>query len=610
MTERHPSDDIPKKKLNPFVYALVIVAGIGMLFIGVPALTHGNGNRPVATVNGQEIYAHQLSQVANNVKANNPSLPEAQVQEQALALIINQNLLRDQALKDGYEYSDHALYEVIKGQFHDDKAYQQFLNNNRITAANYQYSVRQDETVNSYYQMLETAKIRNPETVQLALQLILQNRDFTTVTLPIAPYVNANPSNADLQTYYDAHQQNYLSPEKVDIRYLLLDAANLTDPNNVTEADIQAEMAKKQANSRRSGQYIIFDHDQDAEAAEKAITDGERDFNAIAEAVKKGEISGQAGDLLLNAKGKGVSKEADEALFALKAEGDVSPVFNTEYGKMIVRVDKIEQVDTISPEQLRREIAAQKSEERYIHLANDLFDAVQSGAGIEQLAETAQTSLQTLENITTVNDSLDWLKNPKVQQTLFGQNAIKVNQVAEPIQLDKHRSLFLVVTQRELPKPEPLDAVRPQVIKAYQISHAKEAQKAVADEIMQAWTKKQSAEALIQKAQAKVETHKEMNALSLESVAPTQVRIFEQALTQTQANTIIELENNDLVLIHLTAITPTNLEAVAPEKLARLRKQYTDLQNASNNALWEAGVVEWLRGKAKITIDQAQLASE
>ena len=47
-------EDIREKKTNRVTYLLVVVAGIGMLFIGVPFFNH-SGEINVATVNGQDI---------------------------------------------------------------------------------------------------------------------------------------------------------------------------------------------------------------------------------------------------------------------------------------------------------------------------------------------------------------------------------------------------------------------------------------------------------------------------------------------------------------------------------------------------------------------------
>ena len=49
-------EDIREKKTNRITYALVIIAGIGMLFIGVPFFNQPGGERAtVATVNGHNI---------------------------------------------------------------------------------------------------------------------------------------------------------------------------------------------------------------------------------------------------------------------------------------------------------------------------------------------------------------------------------------------------------------------------------------------------------------------------------------------------------------------------------------------------------------------------
>ena len=104
----------------------------------------------------------------------------------------------------------------------------------------------------------------------------------------------------------------------MDINYTIYDIADLPVSDE--------QIAKARSSSeRRGGRYLIIDDAKAAADAAATIKAGEKTFADYWQAVENKTLAGQTGELSPNAKGKGVSPEVDEALFALEKPATPRP---------------------------------------------------------------------------------------------------------------------------------------------------------------------------------------------------------------------------------------------------------------------------------------------
>jgi len=183
-------EDIREKKANRITYLLVIIAGIGMLFIGVPYFNHG-GDINIATVNGQEIPLRAYQDQYRDIQQQQPNLAEADLKQRAVRSLIERTLFQQQALNSRYRLPDSALYRIIKEQFGNDENYQQWLKARGISAETYQQSVRSEQSIAGYYSPLQAAGGENNPLYKHYLQSAAQERGYTLYTIPRAPIAAA-----------------------------------------------------------------------------------------------------------------------------------------------------------------------------------------------------------------------------------------------------------------------------------------------------------------------------------------------------------------------------------------------------------------------------------
>ena len=579
-------EDIREKKTNRVTYLLVVVAGIGMLFIGVPFFNH-SGEINVATVNGQDIPLRLYSDTYRDLQQQQPNLSESELSQRAVRTLIERSLLEQHALDSRYRLPDSALYRIIKQQFGDNEKYSQFLKNHGISATSYQESMRRSESIGAYYRALFVGDGSGP-LQQHYLQSQAQERGYTLYTIPRAPIAAAvSVDDSVLEKHYQAHGERFSTPESVNIDYTIYDIADLP----VSDEQIAKARA---ASERRSGRYLIIDDAKAATDAAAAIKDGSKTFADYWQAVKDKTLAGETGELALAAKGKGVSPELDEALFALAGKGDVSPLIHSEYGNILVELGDIESSKR-SDDELRR-LAASDNEAAYTERANQAFDAAQSGSGLAAITGITGGKTESLANITASSDNAPWLHNAKVQAQLFGEKALADNKVGEPVEIAPQRTLFFTVSQREKPQPRPFADVRAQVEADYRNEQANTTLRERGEALKTALAEGK-AEALITEYQVQSETVAPTNRFAAKN--PLVLDLF----NRSERLTILDAPDGNLLVARLDSVAEGD-PAKLPEAQRSALSQQWQLENfgATYN-----GIGSWLYGQAKIKINEEAL---
>ena len=584
-------EDIREKKTNRITYALVIIAGIGMLFIGVPFFNQPGGERAtVATVNGHNIPISAYNNVYREIQQQAPDLGEAETKARTLRRLITQNLFQQHALDSRYILPETALYRIIKSQFGDNTQYQQWLTQNHLSAETYQNSVRNEQTVAAYYRALLSDPGDNHPLLQSYLQTLAQERGYTLYTLPRAPLAEAvSVSDDALHAYHDAHQDNYTTPEAVDIDYTLYDIADLG-------ASDEQIAAARQASEKRSGRYIIFDDSKTAADAAAAIQAGEKTFADYWQAVTDKTTAGETGTLDPASKDKSVTPEIGEALFALAASGDTSPVIKSEYGDMLIELGNIE-ASTLSDDELRR-LAAQQNLATYDSRANQAFDAAQNGQPLPAITGITGGNIASLKNITAASADAAWLQNPKVREQLFGEKPLAENKTADPVEIAPQQTVFFTVTRREKPQPRPFAEVKNDVARDYRNAEAEKGLQTRGEALQKALSEnnRDEVEKLAREYGVETLTLEPTNRFSDNPIVPALFENPARISTQKSAN-------GDLIIARLDSVRDGDIKAL-PDNIrqgAAFTWQQQDMATTYNS------YGDWLYRHAKIKVNEEML---
>jgi peptidyl-prolyl cis-trans isomerase D len=243
-------------------------------------------------------------------------------------------------------------------------------------------------------QIVEAATdgISIPNTLVKALALYQgESRTVDYVTLsPSIVGVIADPSDADLKTYFDANKARYRAPEYRKITYVPLRPQDIADPAAIT-AD-QVAKAYDQAKGRfttpekRTIEQLSFANDADAKAALDKIKGGTATFDDIAKAQGKSQS-----DITLGTYEKSALPDAKvaDAAFSLK-QGEVSGVVDGSFGPVLLRVTQITP-ETVAPlaqvgDKLREQLALKEASSSLLDIHDAYEDARSGGATMAEAA--------------------------------------------------------------------------------------------------------------------------------------------------------------------------------------------------------------------------------
>ncbi len=212
---------------------------------------------------------------------------------------------------------------------------------------------------------------------------------YVVLTAPAASDI-ADPADADLETYFNAHKADYKAPEFRAISYFELTPADIAKPGDVSDADAQKRYDQQKDRfvtpGTRHVEQIVFKDKADAEAAAKELAAGKTFDDLMAERnLKTADV-----DLGQVTKDKIVDPAVADAAFAM-ADAGVSGVIAGRFGSVIVRVSNIvpEVVKSFAEvkDQLKKEIATERAANAVTAMRDSIEDARAGGAKLEEVAQ-------------------------------------------------------------------------------------------------------------------------------------------------------------------------------------------------------------------------------
>jgi peptidyl-prolyl cis-trans isomerase D len=271
------------------------------------------------------------------------------------------------------------------------------------------------------------------------------------------------PTEADLEAFYDAHPERYTAPEYRSGSVVRIDPAELAPEVALDENEVIALYEERapalSSPERRTLEQILLPDEAGAKAA-KARLDGGEDFLAVAASL------GQGGSAALGAMTRGdlFAPELAEAAFGA-AQGAVTAPVQSPLGWHLFRVVAIEPAHEVGLEEARPAIEAelrlQHAADAAYEMANTLEDALAGGATLAEAADQLDLPLVAVPPVdasgAAPNGTSPEAADADVVGTLFETPEGEVS----PLQETAEGGFFVVVTERVQPSAlRPLEEVR------------------------------------------------------------------------------------------------------------------------------------------------------
>lgn len=402
-----------KKTGNVMVWVIMALLIFGLGGFGVT--NFGGSVQSIGKVGDTEIplneYARELSQELRAAQAQfgqNLTLQEATlfgVPDRARANVINAATLDNELTRMNLSVGDAEVrrtllnYDAFKGldgKF-DREAYRFTLDQNGLSEKQFEEQIRAEAT-RTILQAAVLSGISAPEAYTGALYDFIASRrsfDMIELTANDLPEPVGDPSDADLQAYYEANPAAFTTPETKQITYAWLSPEMLIDTVDV-DIDALRALYEDRADEykqpeRRLVERLIFATADEAQAAKDAIDAGESDFDALVADrgltladVDMGDVAasdlGSAGDVVFGAADLGVVGPAD-----------------TDLGPALFRINAVlaaqETTFEEAQDELRAELAQDNARRAIGDLMTDIDDRLAAGATLEELASETEMEL-------------------------------------------------------------------------------------------------------------------------------------------------------------------------------------------------------------------------
>jgi peptidyl-prolyl cis-trans isomerase D len=468
----------------------------------VAAKVNGDDTSIPELQQAQEMQRRQLQQrLGKDFDAS--TLDDKLLKDAALKGLIERKLLLQAAQNDKFAFTQQQVDQLIlqtpeflvDGKFNADK-FDQALRQNGYTRMQFRQMLEQEMLIGQLRAGIAGSGFVTDNELQAFARLEKQTRDFATLTFKADPS-KAKVEDADIKAYYDAHKAEFMSPDQVVIDYIELKKSSFFNQVVAKDEDLQAQYQKEIAglSEQRDAAHILVEvnaKQTDAQAKAKIeeikarLAKGE-DFAKLAKEESNDVGSANNGGDLGYA-GRGVYDPAfEDALYGLKAKGDVSEPVRTQYGwhlikLMGVQAPEVPSFASLKPK-LEQDLKSQLVEQRFVDATKQLESSAYEASDLAQPAQELGLKVETSKPFGREGGE-GVAANRQVVQAAFSTEVLEDGANSGAIELDPETVVVLRVKEHHKPQQQTLEEVTASIREVLQRQHAADAAKAQGEALL------------------------------------------------------------------------------------------------------------------------------
>lgn len=471
-----------------WILMAMLILGLG----GFGITNFGGSVRRIGTVEGQDIstedYFRALRNDLNALSAQvRRPLGFAEASAMGLDASVRQRLVTTAALdaeaaRLGISVGDARLAQEIRAipAFHnmsgsfDRTAYAMTLQDNGWKEAQFETQTRRDLSRSLLQTAVATGFAGSDAAAAAYYDYIEERRSFSVLRLTEADLETplAEPDDAALRAYYDAHPDQFTRPQTRRITYAALLADDVAKVVPVDEAELRKLYDQRISEfvqpERRLLERLVFSDDDAANAARNRLDAGQISFEALV----------QERGLTLNDVDMGDIAKADlgaagDPIFEMAEPGIIGPL-PSPLGPALFRMNGILAADEVSFDEAREaltsEFALDAARRQIRTRVNEIDDLLAGGATLEDLAGNAGLVLATIDMEPGTTDGI-------AAYPRFRDEAAKITDRDFPqvIELDDGSLVAMRLDEILAPALRPYDEVASQVAEAARADALKQA---------------------------------------------------------------------------------------------------------------------------------------
>ncbi len=479
------------------VLAIIIIFFVFAGYFGANLVTPGN--ETVANVDGVNITNAEIDNVINNQRQQNPNFDQlypteaskAQLRESIRNQLINDRVFTNSINNAGLTASKEQIVKQIHsmpafqlGGVYDANTAKTIMAQNGISDARL-FSIAKSEIVRDQFNksISETSFVTDKE-IEAFYRMQEQTRDARVLTIPKSKFSEGVViDEAEKQSYYDANQADFVQPEQVSVKYVLLSKDSLASTIKESISDEQVAAFYNDDNNKSEfvapdqievSHILIANEEDDAESKANDLLSQLKtgaNFSELAKLHSSDTFSGAEGGVLpqteAQAGNSGWVPEFETAALALTEEGQLSELVKTDFGYHIIKLNKRTSGDSKPlvevADDIKQRIADEQAQTKFFNTKALLDDALFTTETIEDLAKTADLEAST--SILFDRSSAPFgLNAPAFIEQAFDSKNIQSKEISDEINMGEQSIAYLVVNEHKAEGIKPLSEVEADII--------------------------------------------------------------------------------------------------------------------------------------------------
>jgi peptidyl-prolyl cis-trans isomerase D len=344
----------------------------------------------------------------------------------------------------------------------------------------------------------------------LALGAWFERREVQVARFATSDFsARVQPTDADLEAYYQANQSQFQAPEQARIEYVVLDIDAVRKGVRLSEQDVRSyyeqNVARLSGPEERRASHILISVAKDAPAAERQKA-RERAQDLLAQARKSPEgfaalarkhsqdpgSASNGGDLDFFGRGAMV-KPFEDAAFTLK-KGEISDLVETDFGFHIIRVTDVKAPRQKSFAELRTsledDLKNQQARARFAEAAEVFTNGVyEQSDSLKPVAEKLRLDIQTASRLGRQPEpgARGVLASAKFLEAVFSPDAVSNKRNTEAVEIAPSQLAAARIVDYTPARTLPLAEVRALVRERVVQSRAAELARVEGQQKLAAW---------------------------------------------------------------------------------------------------------------------------
>ncbi|MDP3589686.1 MAG: SurA N-terminal domain-containing protein [Methylobacter sp.] len=476
---------IREKAQGAFAWGILIVICVPFALWGIQNYLDTGEEAPVASVGDRDFFQRDVNKAYEQYSQNlqGMTIDEQSLKAQALEKLIKDEVLLQYVRDKGLVTTDDTAREFIQsldyfqvdGKF-DDKRYKTMLNLQKMSSGEFVNRIKNALIMEQFQRSIIDSSFATKYDVESFFKIQNQQRDVDYVTVTVQKPAQ-QPSEEEIATYYQQHQDAFQTPEQVSVEYIELSLEDIAKTITVTDDKLKAfyEEQKDQYTTaeRRKISHILFainDKTDEKTALEKALKAkkelANKDFAAVAVELSDDKLTAKTGgDLGLFNVGV-MEKSFEDAASALKL-GEVSNPVKSAFGYHLIKVTELVPGEVKPFDSVKNEVtkAYQKAQ------AENAF--YESGETLTEMSYEHPDNLKTVADALgiTIKKSALFTKDKgdgiaaedKIRSAAFTEEVLHGNN-STPIELGTDRLVVLRVLEHKAAAARELKDVKQDIV--------------------------------------------------------------------------------------------------------------------------------------------------